>query len=62
MKYINEVMKSYAYSHMDGTESRAGKERISRKTESTAHEIEASVVRTKKKKKNLYLFYIVNRL
>lgn len=57
MKYINEVMKSYAYSHMDGTESRAGKERISRKTESTAHEIEASVVRTKKKKRRIYTYF-----
>lgn len=54
MKYINEVMKSYAYSHMDGTEPRADEEIVSRKTESTAHEAETSVVRTKNEEFFIY--------
>lgn len=47
VKYINEMVKSYAYSHMDGTKLRLDKEIISRKNESTAHKVEASTLRTK---------------
>lgn len=47
VKYINAMVKSYAYSHMDGTKLRLDKEIISRKNESTVHKVEASTFSTK---------------
>jgi len=36
VKYISEITKSYAYSHMDGTKLRLDKEIISRNSKATA--------------------------
>lgn len=45
MKYINEIVISYAYSHKDGTKIRQNKEIISRNNEFTEHKIETSMFR-----------------